>query len=243
MSSAFYQQLADQMGPPMDRAAAWGLAAQAQFFADGQEMTTATENLVGKALELNPDESNSLGLKGIAAFEKREYQEVVKYWGRIIETSPDDPRIDSIRAGLAAAYDRMGEPLPDKYKPSSMADPAAMPGVTVQIRMTDALQAAIPAETPLFVYARRPEGGGPPLAVVRLSAGALPVTLRMTDRNAMAPIAKISQAESVIVGARLSPSGNPIAQSGDWQGQVDEPVAVSTGQGQPTEIVIDQQVP
>ena len=42
--------------------------------------------------------------------------------------------------------------------------------------------------------------------------------------------------------ARLSRSGNAMAQAGDWRGELDEPVAVSESQDVAATLVIDQQL-
>jgi len=55
-----------------------------------------------------------------------------------------------------------------------------------------------------------------PLAVKRLRLADLPAKLTLGDGDAMIPSMKLSSFDKVIVGARVSQSGNPIAQSGDF---------------------------
>jgi len=54
-----------------------------------------------------------------------------------------------------------------------------------------------------------------PLAVVRRTLADLPLTVTLTDAQAMMPTMKLSAFEEVIVGARISKSGDPIAKAGD----------------------------
>jgi len=75
-----------------------------------------------------------------------------------------------------------------------------------------------------------------------LTAGDLPVEIRLDDSRAMAPQSVISGVKEVVVTARLTRSGNISAQPGDWQGSTDSPVAVTEDQGSPIELVIDQQL-
>ena len=49
----------------------------------------------------------------------------------------------------------------------------------------------------------------------------LPVTLALGDADAMMPAMKLSGFDEVIVGARVSFSGNPVAQSGDYFTELD----------------------
>ena len=54
-----------------------------------------------------------------------------------------------------------------------------------------------------------------PLAVKRFVASQLPIEVTLSDADAMMPALKLSSFAEVILGARVSKSGNPIAQAGD----------------------------
>ncbi|RBP30054.1 cytochrome c-type biogenesis protein CcmH [Marinobacter pelagius] len=218
---------------------ALGLSAQALFFDSQGAMTEAVTEAIRKARALNPDEVNALGLLGINAFSQQNYREAIEYWERIVTVAPDHPQIASIRGGINEAYNRLGETPPEVQAPAD----AGGPGVTVEVSLADAFRDQVPADTTLFVFAREAgNSSGPPLAVARLTAGDLPVTLRLDDGNSMSPRAKISSADEVLVTARLSRSGSVSAQAGDWQGSVDEPVVVSGEDADPVRLVIDQQL-
>jgi len=59
-----------------------------------------------------------------------------------------------------------------------------------------------------------------PLAVVRKSVADLPITVQLDDSSAMLPAMTLSKFDQVFVGARISPSGDAIGQSGDLEGSV-----------------------
>ena len=67
----------------------------------------------------------------------------------------------------------------------------------------------------LFVFARAADERGPPLAVLRTTAGTWPLEFELDDRNAMMPGRKLSDFTRVILEARISRSGNALAQPGD----------------------------
>ena len=96
-----------------------------------------------------------------------------------------------------------------------------------------------PADT-VFVYAKAASGPPMPLAIQRLRADQLPATVVLTDGMGMLPSMKLSQFPQIIIGARISKSGNAIAQAGDLQ-TVSKPLDVKTTA--PIALTIDQTVP
>jgi len=58
-----------------------------------------------------------------------------------------------------------------------------------------------------------------PIAIVRHTAADLPLTVILDDRAVMTGGTKLSATPQVVVGARVSRSGNAIPQTGDLEGQ------------------------
>ncbi|MGH8682561.1 MAG: c-type cytochrome biogenesis protein CcmI/CycH, partial [Burkholderiales bacterium] len=97
---------------------------------------------------------------------------------------------------------------------------------------------AAPTDT-VFIFARAASGPPMPLAVLRKQVKDLPLEFALDDSLAMAPNLKLSGFAEVIVGARVSRSGNATPQSGDLQG-VSRPVKVGAAG---VAVVIDTAVP
>ena len=76
---------------------------------------------------------------------------------------------------------------------------------------------AAPADT-VFIFARDAQGQKTLLAVLRKQVKDLPLQFTLDDSMAMQPQAKLSGFDQIAVVARISKSGNPIAQPGDLQG-------------------------
>ena len=74
-----------------------------------------------------------------------------------------------------------------------------------------------------------------PLAILKRTAGDLPMSFTLDDSMAMTPQFKLSAFPSVVVGARVSKSGNATPQSGDLEALSAPLSGRSTG----VELVID----
>jgi cytochrome c-type biogenesis protein CcmH len=108
------------------------------------------------------------------------------------------------------------------------------------VKLVPALAAgAAPTDT-VFVFARAAQGPRMPLAIVRKQVKDLPFTFTLDDSMAMNPAMKLSSFQQVVVGARVSKSGNAMPQSGDLQGQTD---IVALNAGTPVEVIISSVVP
>jgi len=93
------------------------------------------------------------------------------------------------------------------------------------VQIAAALKAKAAPEDTVFVFARAVDGPRVPLAILRKQVKDLPITFTLDDSMAMNPAMRLSTVTQVIVGARVSKSGNAIAQPGDLQG-LSKPTAV-----------------
>jgi cytochrome c-type biogenesis protein CcmH len=113
--------------------------------------------------------------------------------------------------------------------------------VTIAPQIRDQLQ---DGPLPLFILARDPSAGGPPLAVQRHSSSDLPITVELSERDAMIAARTIATVPRIQVVARLSRSGTPQAHSGDFYGEAEYDFSQNAGTGAGTlNIIIDRAVP
>lgn len=102
--------------------------------------------------------------------------------------------------------------------PAISPEPAAATNnatITANVSVDAALAKKLNADSVVFIFARPATGPRMPLAVVRKRLGDLPATIELSDAQAMMPEHQLSNAATVIVGARISLSGSPSAQPGD----------------------------
>jgi len=206
------------------------LAVKNQHSLQGEPMA-----LITRALKLSPDHIKGLALAGADAFERKDFALAAKYWGRIEAVGPPgDALVQRVAASLQEARKLAGlpaqaAPAAAPPKPTALADAgAAAPGglsVSGTVSLSPALRAQVSPEDTVFIFAKEAPNGRMPLAAERKQVKDLPYQFTLDDSKSMSPQARLSGATQVVVSARISKSGNAIAQPGDLQGQ-SAPVAL-----------------
>ena len=206
------------------------LAVKNQHSLQGEPMA-----LITRALKLDPDHIKGLALAGADAFERKDFALAAKYWGRIQAVGPpDDALVQRVAASLQEARKLAGlpaqaAPAVAQSKPQAQADAgAAAPGglsVSGTVSLSPELRAQASPEDTVFIFAKEAPNGRMPLAAERKQVKDLPYQFILDDSKSMSPQARLSGATQVVVSARISKSGNAIAQPGDLQGQ-SAPVAL-----------------
>jgi cytochrome c-type biogenesis protein CcmH len=206
--------------------------------------------LVQRALAIDPNNLKALSLAGMAAFDNKDYAGAVAQWEKILSLAPADPDlVQQVQASVAEARELGKLPPPTgttaSAAPAATTSAAAAPALgatgtaqtaaaaadaavagTVSLSASLAAQAA-PNDT-VFIIARPADGSRMPLAVLRKQVKDLPLEFRLDDSLAMSPAAKLSMHPTVLVSARVSKSGNAIAQPGDLVGAAPAPVSLGT---------------
>ena len=189
--------------------------------------------LVQRALAINPDHIKGLAMAGTDAFVRKDFGKAVKYWGRVEQIgAPESVLVQRVVASLQEARKLAGLPplsgtaqalAAPPIAPSQASQPAA-PGapaasISGTVSLSPALRAQVSSEDTVFIFAKAAVNGRMPLAAERKQVKDLPYTFTLDDSKAMSPAALLSGAGQIIVSARVSKSGNPMAQPGDLSGQ------------------------
>ena len=221
--------------------------ADALAMANEGRITGAPEELVLRALKIEPEEPTGLWLAGLAAFEQERYEAALEYWNILQpKLTPGTPDAEEIGRRIASAYAALGRP---DAAAGTEAVPVAASGqeagdgglsLNVSVEMSPEIAAMAKPEQVVFVYVQAVNGPPMPLAVVQRPVSELPLELTLDDSLAMLPELKLSSFSQVQVSARISTSGNATAQSGDFQA---EAVQVETSADQSVKLRIDRQVP
>lgn len=204
-------------------------------------------DLIRSALELDPANPSARWLSGMLAYQEERFTDAADTWQSILaEMDPADSESAQIRQMVEEARGRAAGGSPENQiaeaapvaaaeTPAAVADgqvvapppvteppaptpPAAAASVQVSVQIDPGLAAqAAPTDT-LFVFARAATGPPMPLAVQRFSVADLPVSVTLDDSMAMTPAMRLSSFPQVVVGARVSKSGQAMPQPGDLEG-------------------------
>ena len=225
--------------------------ADALAMARGRKLEGKPEELITRALKLDPRNVKGLMLAGTIAYDRKDFPIALKHWeqaqkGLPPETEPElvqelAANINEVRGllGLASGSTPAGGPAQVGQASASAASSRTGPAITGTITLAPQLvRKGSPTDT-LFVFARAVDGPPMPVAIMRATKQDLPFTFRLDDSNSPMPARKLSEAGSVVIVARLSPSGEAMPKSGDLQG-MSQPVKPGA---QGLKIAIDSELP
>lgn len=186
------------------------------------------EKIINLALSADPKNVKALALSGSAAFERRDYQDAVTQWTKILSIAPPESEIGrSIVSSIGEAQKMAGQSvtMPQAAVATAKAAPveataanAASAEVAGTVELDAALRSKVSDTDTVFIYARAAEGPRFPLAVLRKQVKDLPTSFVLDDSMSMVPNAKISNFPMVVVGARISKSGSATPSAGDLEG-------------------------
>jgi cytochrome c-type biogenesis protein CcmH len=215
--------------------------------ADRKDMSDEPARLVARALALEPANPKALALAGTLALQRKDYATAIQHWEALARIEPPDSPVGrQLQASLTEARKRVDVVQRTASAPAggtrtagvagarsaaTAAQTEAAPGaggparVAGTVSLAAGLRARVEPDDTVFVYARATEPGRPPLAVLRKKVRDLPLAFTLDDSLAMASGTRLSGAERVVVGARISKSGQAMALPGDLEGHL-EPVNV-----------------
>ena len=87
--------------------------------------------------------------------------------------------------------------------------------ITVSVSLSDTFKDKVSPTDVVFVYAKAMSGPPMPLAAAKIQVKDLPVDIILNDSMAMMPSMKLSAHSEVVIGARVSKSGQPVSKAGD----------------------------
>lgn len=184
--------------------------------------------LAKDALALNENHQQSLWLFAIGTQQSGDHNGALAQFDKLSALTADNPE------ALAT--------IREMRKTSEQALGVAAPSVTIElsVKLSDDAQKSVNDTDTVFIFARAQTGPPMPLAVSRHLVKDLPITVTLDESMAMIPNMTLANFPDVVVGARVSSSGNAIAESGDWFAESN--ITITDKRAEAT-LLIDEQTP
>ena len=236
-----------------------GAAETAMPIDHGADMQAAIARLADK-LRQNPDDAQGWALLGRTYKATQHYAEARDAFKHALDAAPADAGLErEYAAAETPDGDRLREPEETQIRQCDVpalgagggahATASACPEtssplddsthISVKVSLAPNLKARVLPGDTLFVFAKAAKGPAMPLAIARLTAAQLPASVILTDAMSMMPNLTLSKFSQIVLGARISKSGDATAQRGDLQTLS---AAVSKSQANPVQLVIDRTV-
>jgi len=179
-----------------------GQYAQALFFAEGNRFTETVIAALDNAFAVDSSNQTVLGLKGIQAFENKDYKLAITFWqGAAQQLDPTTSDWQALQSGIQKARQFLGE----------------TPAVQLAIALSIDSSIVFSADQLIFVAVVEADGPPMPIAARKLTASQLPTRILLSDNDVLMDSRRLSDASKVRVVARLSTTGTATPQAGDWE--------------------------
>ncbi|MDD5034029.1 MAG: c-type cytochrome biogenesis protein CcmI [Methylococcaceae bacterium] len=204
-------------------------AAYAEALGQSQNgnFTGEPAQIAAEILVKNPKHHNALWLAGAGAAQGGHPEQAIVYLETLRAEFPkggkDDQQLSKLIADLKG-----GGPAQASEAVETGAEAGEAKSIRVKVGLAEALKAKANPEDTLFIFARAAAGPPMPLAIVRKQVKELPVEVALDDSMAMAPGMNLSAFDRVVIGARISKTGQALPKPGDLQG-LTEPKVVENG--------------
>ena len=214
--------------------------AEALMLANNNSWQGKPVELINQALELQPENLNGLWFAAMSSAQQGDKTKAVVYLKKMEQLLPADSedrkQIGALIANAGSAGESSSAPE-EKAQAGQSSSPEMK--ITVQVRLADELKTrAAPGDT-VFIYAQAVSGPKMPLAISRRQVSDLPITVTLSDADAMMPAMKLSNFKQVRLLARISKSASAMPMPGDLIGAVEQ---ADIGKAHDFSIVIDDQV-
>lgn len=227
-----------------EQADIFGAKAQASYYQAGQTVTPQVQDLINKALSLNPNDASTNILLGMDAFQQQAYQKAIDYWQLTINFNQQTVNVEALQQAISEAENRLNTLDSSALAPSITQNSQAnnQQQLTLAVSLSENIQQLLSQgdDKTVFIYAVPTNGARMPVAAVKVMASDLPTTVTLSDEQAMSAQMTLSSVEEVNIIAIVSQAGTPGQRSGDFKAEVKQ---IATATKKPITLLIDTVIP
>ncbi|MGB0936636.1 MAG: c-type cytochrome biogenesis protein CcmI [Colwellia sp.] len=208
-----------------------GLIAQAHYYKNNQQMDETVQSFIDQALKLNPNDPATNILVGMHNFINQQYQPAIDAWQRVlnsnqvgVNTKALIEAVDEAKKRLALTASSGSSGAAEQSTNSEVeqeVNAVSGPQIKLQVSLSPKVEKIITqqGDRVVFIYAIPTDGRRMPLAAVKLNTSDLPLTITLSDKDAMTPQSALSSVKSVNINAVASKQGGAGIKPGDYKAQ------------------------
>ena len=198
------------------------LAESIALFNDNRSFLGEPEDFLKQAVAIDDTNQKALWLLGMTFYERNDLAKTNELWSKLHALMTDEAAKSQLMQQLIGVRNKLGLDTSIVSTTNTDTDDITAVVINMQINLDSSLQESLQGKPALlYIYAKAATGMPMPIAVIRKPLQQItkpfPVTLSLSDTNNLQPDRKLSDFESIIIGARISFSGNAMPQSGDLQ--------------------------
>ncbi|MDO6547482.1 c-type cytochrome biogenesis protein CcmI [Pseudoalteromonas carrageenovora] len=177
---------------------------------------TRAAGMLSKVLKVEPTNLDAISLLALIAYERKDWPQAKAAFEVLLASmQKNDTRYEMIAGRIADIEQQM-------QAEGSVLPVTTQSVINVTVKLTDELKQQQPESGILFVFAKAAQGSPMPLAVVKLKEYSFPMSVQLTDANAMVAGLNLSSAQDIVISARISKDESVMPSSGELEGHSDK---------------------
>ncbi|MCP4588979.1 MULTISPECIES: c-type cytochrome biogenesis protein CcmI [unclassified Pseudoalteromonas] len=175
--------------------------------------------MLSRVLKAEPTNIDAISLLALIAYERKDWlQAKTAFEVLLASMQQSDPRYSMIAERIAEIDAHLSND--QQVKKTELAE-ATSSEISITVDLDPALADSQPQNGTLFIFAKAASGPQMPLAVVKMTEYSFPLTVILSDTNAMVEGLNLSSVDKIILTARLSKDATVVTSSGELEGKSD----------------------
>ena len=175
--------------------------------------------MLSRVLKAEPTNIDAISLLALIAYERKDWlQAKTAFEVLLASMQQNDPRYSMIAERIAEIDAYLNN---EQQVTNTKLAEASSSEISITVDLDSALADSQPQNGTLFVFAKAASGPQMPLAVVKMTEYSFPLTVTLSDSNAMVEGLNLSSVDKIILTARLSKDATVVTSSGELEGKSD----------------------
>ena len=175
--------------------------------------------MLSRVLKAEPTNIDAISLLALIAYERKDWlQAKTAFEVLLASMQQNDPRYSMIAERIAEIDAHLNN---EQQVTNTKLAEASSSEISITVDLDPALVDSQPQNGTLFVFAKAASGPQMPLAVVKMTDYSFPLTVTLSDSNAMVEGLNLSSVDKIILTARLSKDATVVTSSGELEGKSD----------------------